>query len=263
MSVPTAPVDPDGGFRLGPLPAGAQTLVVRLSHPGPGLPFPLSGMGLPGTGMQTASLGEIVVRPGGDVARDFDITNRLPGRIRLSTESSQPLDSLVEANDRGLFVWFRGPGQRGGAAFPLEPDGTALIGPLFPGSWKVEVGVRDGWRVTAPRPVVVESGEVSPLKLAVEVHRATLTVHDSVGRPVAGRNVSVRPDGADRWSIVRETDEAGRITLQAPSGIYVVSDGGPPGRRAFPSRMSGVFVEWSASGPVPDTVEIVLDARVF
>jgi len=223
-----ASIAADGRFRLGPLRPGTHHVLVarRITDHGP----------------RATKLGdvEIVDR---DVAKEFDASDRLPGRIHVfARRNGKPLaghDVLVRRS------FFESDSEALGA------DGSALVGPLPVGDWDLEVSHRFTWTYRLDRPIAVLPGRDVDVVIDVDLVEGSIRVVDfDTGAPVSDTGIQIRRrDGRHHERNVR-TDadgyvrglplQRGSFNLEAFDGTY---------RRSGPSAF-----EWTSDASTAPVV---------
>ena len=238
----------DGAFVTSQAPEGPATLWLSLSdfnHTGRGTP--LGGV----TGPVGYPVGSVEVLAGGAREVSVDLGDVWPGRVEvIARHRGQVLaDAVVELLPVGSHAHLPypfGTGVEVSRTLSQLTDGSGRA--LFPrvpkGLWKIRIRDIEWLWVSQGGEVNVESGARERVELAAELAEGEVTVVDeSTGEPLPLASVSIGM--AERKSVRRVTDAAGRLRLRLGPGSYPVrllsdaSDAAPE-----------ALLEWEADGPL-------------
>jgi hypothetical protein len=237
-----AALEPDGSFRLGPVPPGTYESRVRLPEIVLRRDFDGSSTG---RGSERF-LGMVELAPGENPGHEVDLRTIHPGRLRISvTMDAEPVVG-VPVRAIGLH------GEREeGAGGVLGPDGEIEL-VVFPHSYAVEVLAPD-WLAAAPDLQGVGAGEVRDCRIDVRLLPGRLRVISAEnGEPLAGTAILVRlaplVGGLPfTGSISTRTDDRGELELRLPAGSYTASAGHPFVALLRPDR--AIPFDWGPAGP--------------
>ncbi len=241
-------LETDGGFELGPVPAGPATVYLHLAEK----TIRMGSMPLADTKMNRVKIGKVTVEEGQVIERDFEVVE-LPGSIVLElTVNGAPapgLQLLVHGAEGTGF------GLRG------ETDANGTFGPTqaFPGNWTVEVFSFDyGWRSAWPGPIQVTSSAECRATVAIDVATAKVLFTDKeTGKPLPNRPIAVFEDDFPiRLGSPCVTDSDGSASFTLTSGNYIfVLDADDTVRAPTPDERSATLT-WTPQGPLVDRVQL-------
>lgn len=237
-------LESDGRFTLNDLPAVPHTVSLCV----PSRDVPTS----PNSGTSTQpifrELGDVAIRQGQVTRETFDATGLTPGtvdvRARLNGEAAAGLVLRMTLVDE-QWEWIGGV---------LDANGAHVLGPLFPGKWKVSLRpLAGGWAWEREVPVEVTPGSTLELLCEIELGAGRLQILDALtGEPAASRTVRLNGRKA------LQTDGDGWVELTLTVGSHRFQGGGAD---FFPGVPGGegdqpVTVEWGPDGPLVDSIRV-------
>ncbi len=225
---PFQPMVPGAVRTFGPLPPGPCRATVGVR-----------------TGVQVTGVRheELEVVAGERRRAVIDLREAMPARLRL----------IVRAGDAPAYGgWVEAlrssASERNGNGIVLEPDGTALLGGVAPGSVRLQVrGPDRSWSWLDPREIVVRPGQEQSVVIDVPWVERTLDVRDAAGSPLADAEIRYlagkEPDAVETAA---RTDATGRVKLGLPEGSVRLR---LPGARE-------VAIAWGGTLPDPFVVQL-------
>ena len=243
-----APIAADGSFRAGPCPVGEVRVVLSLPHVVVSHSFHSSSGRYP----DPIELGRVQLAAGQDTHRDFDVRDKLPGRIDIDVRvnGAPAPGTLIEARRVG------GVGNVD-AAVIAPASGSSRTNVLACGSYELLArSIDDAWFYVAPQTVTVKPAEIASASIDVQLAEGVLQMLDDNKMPArVARKVVIRLENADVLrplaSALLSTDGDGRVHLKLPPASYrLYLDGGFINR----DTPSASF-EMTSSGPVPASLE--------
>jgi hypothetical protein len=241
------PIAADGSYESGPLPS--DTLTVQLGTPDICVPMGYDSRSM--TIGKKVDLGQVVLQPGAENVKDFDITDLLPGTVRVhaNVQGETATDLIVELCRIG--------GSGGNtylvtaAGAPLGRDDSALLGPLVPGDYQVVIrALEQTWQWVAPSPARVVAGREIDFACDVQLVRGEAQLRwEASGEPCTRGSLHVWPDspGPRSRGILTDSDATGTVHLELPPGRYAVTF------RANDDNRSGRFPKTLFEWPLPDS----------
>jgi RNA polymerase sigma-70 factor (ECF subfamily) len=135
-------------------------------------------------------------------------------------------------------------------------DAEGRFGPVraFPGEYTVHLSDRRaGWSFRHPTSVTCRPSAAVEVDLDVELVAGALVCTDAHGDALVAQQVTVLclTDGGSSHVVTRRTDAGGRLELQLVPGEYGLQLGA-----YLPRRSEHVPFSWTASGPVPERVQL-------
>lgn len=239
-----AAVDRDGRFRI----EGAGEGEYSLTLVSPTIAIDIDPFSLDEFTPKALELG--LVRLPGDAKDEqvFDVSDRFPARMRaVLTANGAPLANAVFlAVPAGGFAWSE--------SWPARVDahGVVAFERLTAGDWRLVVHQpTQRWVWDVPGVVSVKPGTPRELAIDVPLVRGRLTCTDAAtSELLRNERLSVflaSLDGTKNMDVT--TDAAGVLELDLPVGVHEFTDPRSMGSRA-------VRVEWTAAGPVPNSIAI-------
>lgn len=244
-AIPSSTLDEDGRYRLGPLPAGSATVSVVLAAT---MVHGFSGSAR--LERPRMDIGEAYVPSGSDAEMDIDMRDRFPGTLRVVARVDGELSPGLQIRatcETDTATW-QVNGQAG-------PDGTALLGVVFPGNWSLRVSTYDrAWSYEVPEQVVIEPGAAVQAVVDVLLYAGSLSIVDAESNePLIEHSLFLMGNGLLRQC---QTDDGGRLWLTLPQGTYEIRGTMERNGRRLPSFEEGSEVEWTPAGPAPPVVSI-------
>jgi hypothetical protein len=196
----------------------------------------------------TIPLGEVGVEEGRPTQRDFDMTGKLPGGVKVSVRinGEPPAGAMIQA-----FT----PGQNLTAAGILDEAGVARLASIPPGPCHFQIcNLDQSWFATADLGTVIESGTETSVAISCELVSGSLLVTDVSGKPLPLHFLIVRAADLADCGFYAHTNERGELPLRLAPGSYLLT---PDGREGdvdrYRSSVSSRFT-WSARGSPPVAV---------
>ena len=234
----------DGRFRIKGVGPGEHALALVF----PRVPLEVLPFGLDGFEPAPFELGTWNAAEDAQTERTFDLRDRFPTRLRatLSARGAPLGGAILLATPAGTSV--------GRDAWVARADehGVVELDRLFAGAWRLVVySPMQRWVWDVPSPASVSTAQAGDLAIDVPVAHGRLSCTDGVsGAPLRNERLSIfvaSIDGTQNLDVT--TDAAGVLELDLPVGSHEFTHPRSAGR-------SAVRVEWTAAGPVPNSIAI-------
>ena len=241
----------DGSFRAGPFRAGKSQ--VSLQFPEVKVAGPGGGWSQAGTEL---ALGELEIPTSGELRRDFDLHDKLPGRV----EASVSVNGVPAANARVDVSSIDQVPRNGVISLDASGHGTSSPIPAGPVRFDIFAGDQD-WSWTPPGAWTIASGQTLRVQWDVALAAGTLQlVEEATGLPLAERQVSISAEDAKgmvSW-VMRDTDKQGKFEVKLVPAAYRLQfsyERGADGKPG-PSPYADTRFDWTASGATQPVLKI-------
>lgn len=241
----------DGAYATSPLPAGNCRAILRL----PALTVKTERSSTT-TGGGEIELGEVLVVAGTDSVHDFDTDIAFPGGlvVHVRGEETRGKRWLVQSTSADEAERSQGLGV-------TDEHGDLSVSAVLPGEYWLDIApLNQAWLHVVPQKLRIESGRETEVVVELRTFEGVLVVRDARG-PLAGQDVQVTTLTPTYREVGRrvQTNQRGELRLRMPTGrlrLSLASAGAMPMGYTDSSDRDNrtIDVEWTAAGPVPDTV---------